>query len=278
MILLISSCLGVIIGGIPLILQSILVWKIKHVNTQVVSYMTGTHIMCMLMLSGSVISDSLWPRGLYPTRLLCPWNFPGKNIGVGYHFLLQGIFPTQEMNLISFVSYICGHILYHQCHLGSPDICCRSQVINVSTKLKCDSTWRWQWGKKDEQSGHKLKCIEASLGEQKKLHSNSMHVFEGSSKGFTGESGISEEPQWMKDGSEFLHSPKASRQFFPGLCWFSLLLFPPPSPHFCSASTPSRMSFHLLCTWMLLIPYDPDWALQFRASHSCTDSCILKCL
>ena len=24
-----------------------------------------------------------------PTRLLCPWNFPGKNIGVGCHFLLQ---------------------------------------------------------------------------------------------------------------------------------------------------------------------------------------------
>ena len=190
----------------------------------------------------------------------------------------RGSSQPRKWTYISFVSYICGHILYHQCHLGSPDICCRSQVINVSTKLKCDSTWRWQWGKKDEQSGHKLKCIEASLGEQKKLHSNSMHVFEGSSKGFTGESGISEEPQWMKDGSEFLHSPKASRQFFPGLCWFSLLLFPPPSPHFCSASTPSRMSFHLLCTWMLLIPYDPDWALQFRASHSCTDSCILKCL
>ena len=32
----------------------------------------------------------------------------------------------------------------------------------------------------------------------------------------------------MKDGSGFLHSPKASRQSFPGLCWFSLLLFFPP--------------------------------------------------
>ena len=26
---------------------------------------------------------------------LCPWDSPGKNTGVGYHFLLQGIFPTQ---------------------------------------------------------------------------------------------------------------------------------------------------------------------------------------
>ena len=29
----------------------------------------------------------------------CPWNFPGKNIGVGCHFLLQGIFLTQGLNL-----------------------------------------------------------------------------------------------------------------------------------------------------------------------------------
>ena len=32
------------------------------------------------------------PHRLPPTRLLCPWHFPGKNIGGGCHFLLQGIF------------------------------------------------------------------------------------------------------------------------------------------------------------------------------------------
>ena len=31
-------------------------------------------------------------------RLLCPWDFPGKNTGVGCHFLLHGIFPTQGLN------------------------------------------------------------------------------------------------------------------------------------------------------------------------------------
>ena len=34
-----------------------------------------------------------------PTRLLCPWNSPGKNTGASCHFLLQGIFPTQRLNL-----------------------------------------------------------------------------------------------------------------------------------------------------------------------------------
>ena len=33
-----------------------------------------------------------------PTRLPRPWDFPGKGTGVGCHFLLQGIFPTQGSN------------------------------------------------------------------------------------------------------------------------------------------------------------------------------------
>jgi len=43
------------------------------------------------------MSDSLQPHGLWPTRILCPWDFSGKNIGVGYHFLLQGIFLIQGL-------------------------------------------------------------------------------------------------------------------------------------------------------------------------------------
>ena len=40
----------------------------------------------------------LRPYGLEPTRLLCPWSFPGKNTGVGCCFLLQRIFLTQGLN------------------------------------------------------------------------------------------------------------------------------------------------------------------------------------
>ena len=50
-------------------------------------------------LVASFMSDSLWPHGLQPTRLLCPWDFSGKNIGMGCHFLLQRIFLTQGLNL-----------------------------------------------------------------------------------------------------------------------------------------------------------------------------------
>ena len=38
--------------------------------------------MCVCA-SHSVVSDSLQPRGQYPTNLLCPWHSPGKNTGMG---------------------------------------------------------------------------------------------------------------------------------------------------------------------------------------------------
>ena len=58
------------------------------------------------------MSNSLWPYGLEPARLLCPWGFPGKNTGAGCPFLLQGIFPTRGTH-ISWVSCIGRLILYH---------------------------------------------------------------------------------------------------------------------------------------------------------------------
>ena len=48
----------------------------------------------------SIVSDPLRPHK-YPARLLCPWDFPGKNTGAGCHFLLQGIFLTQDQTHIS---------------------------------------------------------------------------------------------------------------------------------------------------------------------------------
>ena len=58
-----------------------------------------TQVTLILLFSYSVVFDSLQPHGLQPTRLLCPWDFPGKSTGVGCHFLLQEVFPTQGWNL-----------------------------------------------------------------------------------------------------------------------------------------------------------------------------------
>ena len=50
-------------------------------------------VWTMCVLSHSVVSNSLNPYGLQPTRFLYPWNFPGKSTGVGCHFLLQILKP-----------------------------------------------------------------------------------------------------------------------------------------------------------------------------------------
>ena len=54
-------------------------------------HITNTQILTIRVLPpppqvASVVSDSVGPHGLQPTRLLCPWYSPGKNTGVGCHF------------------------------------------------------------------------------------------------------------------------------------------------------------------------------------------------
>ena len=72
--------------------------------------------MCVVLSHGAV-SSSLYPDALQPARLLCPWDFPGKNTRMGCHFLLQGIFLTPGLN---------PRLLHWQAdslpvsHLGSP--------------------------------------------------------------------------------------------------------------------------------------------------------------
>ena len=72
------------------------------VSRALLSAVTGVPSFChsshCLLGPCSVVSDSLLPLDCRPTRLLRPWNFPGRNTGVGCHFLLQGIFPTQGLN------------------------------------------------------------------------------------------------------------------------------------------------------------------------------------
>ena len=71
--------------------------------------------------SHSVVSDSLRPHGL--------WNSPGQNTEVCSLSLLQGIFPTQELN--PGLPH-CRHTLYQLSHKGSPVYVCVSMFMCVS--------------------------------------------------------------------------------------------------------------------------------------------------
>ena len=66
-----------------------------------------------------VVADSLGSFGLLPSSLLCPWDFPGKNTGVGCHFLLQGDLPDPGIEPMSTVSCIAGRFFTTE-PLGKP--------------------------------------------------------------------------------------------------------------------------------------------------------------
>ena len=53
------------------------------------------------------MSDSLRLHGLEPTRLLCPWDFPGKNTGVDCHFLLQCMKVKSESEITQSCPTLC---------------------------------------------------------------------------------------------------------------------------------------------------------------------------
>ena len=48
---------------------------------------TISSLLLLLVTQSSVVSTSLRLHGLWPARFLCPWDFSGKNTGVGCHFL-----------------------------------------------------------------------------------------------------------------------------------------------------------------------------------------------
>ena len=61
----------------------------------------------------SVMSDSSWPHGLQPTRLLHLWDFPGKSTGVGCHRLLQNEVQVGRLRAYTFEYNKCENPLRH---------------------------------------------------------------------------------------------------------------------------------------------------------------------
>ena len=60
------------------------------------------------------MSNSLWSYGLWPARILCPCDSPGKNTGVGSHSLLQRIFPPRDQTHDSYITDRLFTCLSHQ--------------------------------------------------------------------------------------------------------------------------------------------------------------------
>ena len=74
-------------GCIQTHLSALFLWR--TLTNTVCSQKTSLIQRCHRRQVTSVVSDSVRPRRRQPTRLPRPWNSPGKNTGVGCHFLLQ---------------------------------------------------------------------------------------------------------------------------------------------------------------------------------------------
>ena len=111
-----------------------------------------------------ILSDSLRPHGLWPTRLLCPWNSPGKNTGVGCHSLLQGICSTQGSNL-GFPP--CRQILYHLSHLGNSirEWLCLNILEFLTPEFIISQLWRFRGCIVDWTTGEKKRLFFFGGGE-----------------------------------------------------------------------------------------------------------------
>ena len=73
-------------------------------------------VKCVCCISGQLIR-LVSQSNCLPTRVLCPWNSPDQNTGVGCHFLLWGIFLTQGSNPDPL---LCRYILLESQPPGKP--------------------------------------------------------------------------------------------------------------------------------------------------------------
>ena len=72
-------------------------WQSKKIKTYNIKYVS---IYCCCCWVASVVSDSVRPHRRQPTRLPRPWDSPGKNTGVGCHFLLQCMKVKSEREVV----------------------------------------------------------------------------------------------------------------------------------------------------------------------------------
>ena len=90
------------------------------------------------MLSHSVVSDSLRPHGLQPSRLLCPWGFSRQEYWGGLPYCPPGDLPSPVLEPYLFcLSCIGRQVLYHQGLLGVHGVAKESdmtQQLNNTTK------------------------------------------------------------------------------------------------------------------------------------------------
>ena len=92
--------------------------NIKNLRYTIIKMHSGLRLsihwsFLQLFLHSGLVAKLLWPHGLQPARLLCSWDSPGKNTGVGCHFLLlrYSSFKTKQNKHVK--------LWNRQCHIST---------------------------------------------------------------------------------------------------------------------------------------------------------------
>ena len=116
--------------------------KTNHYNTMGSDSKTlGCGISQELVCAFSVVSNSSQPHELQPTRLLCPWNFPGKNITVGCQFILWGAWPQTNLDSSLKLSHSSVNLGKFYSIVIPPE----SEMMTVTICLSYRPVMRSQW-------------------------------------------------------------------------------------------------------------------------------------
>ena len=88
-------------------------WWQRTCVTRALTGLREPRAACLLCVQLSQACPTLWPHGLQPARLLCPWDSPGKNIGVGAMPSPRGSSRPRDWTHICYNSYTGRQVLYH---------------------------------------------------------------------------------------------------------------------------------------------------------------------
>ena len=127
---------------------------------------------CCCCWVASFMSNSVQPHRRQPTRLPCPWDSPGKNTGVGCHFLLQCMQVTSESKVAQSYPTVCDPM---DCSLSGSPVHGIFQARVMVWVAMSFSTWAYT------QTKLKFKKIHASLSLQQHYwqqprHGNKLNI------------------------------------------------------------------------------------------------------
>ena len=101
------------------------------------------YVCCTVLCLVTHSCPTLATHRLQPTRLLCPWDSPGKNTGVGCHFLLQyfKLKPMKSLDCPFNISF-----LYHRCHFNSNNFINQTKLCKSSDGIiHLPFSWADSW-------------------------------------------------------------------------------------------------------------------------------------